>query len=332
MNVSDTNLSQYAWMVDNPFEESDYDFVSNGYAISVIMLLYLMLGLPLNAFIIVVIIKKHLYRQPIEILLLNLAIAYFLLCVLIMPLMIIPGFTGEYIFGRNDHTRCIICQLQGVLLMIFFMTSICTIAVMSVDRFIYLKCPLRYNVIATPKRMIVAVIILWLVCIVFTISPLFGLSMVRFTRVFATCYYQFSLAVHAVICLIPVLTLFVMYIWILCIARKTLARQSKRLDCDNADHEEAKKNLSKKRLRLVQVFGAIFTAHIVLLLFPALIASVVVGTGKNSFGGFMISYLLLHSGIVLHPILQVIFIEEMRTVFLKYFKKVNGVAMTCCKK
>ena len=110
----------------------------NSFALAVIMLIFLLIGLPANATIIVTIIYRKLYKETTYILLLNLAISDFLVCLLVLPFQIIAGFAGGYIFGESDYRRCQVCQ-AGLILTALTVFSINMLAFMSIDRFVFIK-------------------------------------------------------------------------------------------------------------------------------------------------------------------------------------------------
>ena len=86
------------------------EFSANSTAIAVILLLFLLVGLPANVVIIVSILHQKLYKEATHILLLNLAISDLLFCVLIIPINVTAGFAGGYIFGGSDYVRCQVCK------------------------------------------------------------------------------------------------------------------------------------------------------------------------------------------------------------------------------
>ncbi len=93
INVSGDSLHDTEWLMDVP--EEDFDTVSNGYGISAVLSLYFLVGFPWNLLVIGIIIKKRLYTQPAVMLMLNLAIANFLVFALVMPFSITTGIAGE---------------------------------------------------------------------------------------------------------------------------------------------------------------------------------------------------------------------------------------------
>ena len=95
------------------------------------MLLFVLIGLPANAVIIVSTLRKS--RKDItRILLLNLAVSDFLVCLLVMPFTVVAGFAGGFIFGNSDYIRCQVCQ-TGVIFMILTILSVNILGLISVD-------------------------------------------------------------------------------------------------------------------------------------------------------------------------------------------------------
>ena len=56
------------------------------------LLLFFLVGLPWNGLVIGIILKKKLFTRPTYMLMLNLAIANLLVCVLVLPLTVVTGF------------------------------------------------------------------------------------------------------------------------------------------------------------------------------------------------------------------------------------------------
>ncbi len=317
-NVSRDSLSPYAWVVDHPGDAGFNGKVGNGYAVAIIMLLFLLVGLPWNIMVIAMILHKRLYTQPTVILMLNLTITNLLLCIFVMPFHIISGFAGEYVFGSSDYVRCCVCQ-TGLLNTVLLAVSIHTVSLMSVDRFIYLKRPILYSSIVTPKRMTVAIALVWCVCIAISIPPLFGFGSILFSFTVVSCVAYFVGQSHLVPnysymllllieLLVPIIVVFVMYIWILCIARKNIIQNYNRTK--DTMSEGADQNQQRKQFRLVQVFGAIFTAIIVTWL-PIIICYIVAAIrGRLPTVMYSIAYLSLLSETTIHPVIEAILIRD----------------------
>ena len=328
VNVSDSSLSDFGWLVRDPVDP-DFDTAGNGYATAAIVVLLFLLAVPWNTFVIASIIKKNLYTQPIIMLLLNLTITNLLLALLVMPFVIVSGIRGEYIFGKTDQERCFVCQI-GVLNIILPWVSVHTLALMSLDRFLYLKKPLTYTSIVTPKRTIAVIVAVWALCIVLAVPTLFGFGEIRFSFAVATCvplmvgstpiapnYYY--IAIMTIEALIPIVTLFVLYVWIVYIVRSSLTRRLKRsmgLASKSQNNERSKKasttEYRRSQVRLVWLFGSIFTGNIVtwLPMVGLAVSAAVLGAGKIPTPAYSIAYLSFLSETVIHPILEACLIRD----------------------
>ena len=340
VNVSDSSLSEFTWILDSPLDPN-FDNIANGYAIATILILFMLVGLPWNLWVLSVILHKSLYSQPIVMLMLNLTITNLLLIIMVMPFVIVTGYASEFIFGSSDSVRCRVCQI-GVVNIILPNVSVHTLSLMSIDRLLYLKKPFSYKNIVTPKRMLAAIAFIWLLCIVIGSPPLFGFGTILFSFTVASCVPIFvgesPLApnIYYVLAgfgevIFPLIILFVAYIWILCITRKNLFRKLQRNlhlsreDLDNGDHY-GKKALSsaynRDQFRLVQIFGAIFIANVITW-FPMITLSVVVAIqGEGHTLLYTIAYLSFLSETMIHPIIEARMIKDIWSVTLKFVSRV----------
>ena len=98
----------------------------------------------LNSFVILTVRCKNLYKVAAVIPMLYLAICNVLVCLLVLPFVIVSGYSTEFIFWSSDYMRCKVCSL-GIANAALPMASLYTIALMSIGRFLFLKKPLQYN-------------------------------------------------------------------------------------------------------------------------------------------------------------------------------------------
>ena len=108
---------------------------TSGLVTAVFLLLFLVIGLPWNLLVIVTIVKQKLYTQPTIILLLSLVVTDLFMLVFHLPLVMVTGYSGEYVFGSSDSVRCSVCSNTGFVSVLCSVNSIFTIALMSIDRF-----------------------------------------------------------------------------------------------------------------------------------------------------------------------------------------------------
>ena len=332
-DINSTSLSNFGWLVDNPLDPG-FDNAGNGYAISVIATLLFLLAVPWNLLVIAAIIKKKLYKQPIIMLMLNLTITNLLVALLVMPFNIIAGFKGEYAFGKTDQVRCQVCKYTGILTVILPWVSLHNLSLMAVDRFIYLKKPLKYNYIVTAKRILAALIAIWILCIILGIFPLFGFGEIRFSYPMVTCFPHIRGSTHIApnYCYlmllgfesaIPIITLIVLYMWVFCLVRSNLSMRIRR-SLSLASRQKTKeqviiaKKYSKAQIRLVWVFGAVIAGNIFTWI-PALVVTIVTTSMETPTLTYTISYLLYLSQTVIHPILEACLIKDISQMASRCF-------------
>jgi hypothetical protein len=155
-----------------------------GYVNAAFLFLFMIIGIPWNGLVIAMILKKKIYSRPSGMLMLNLTVANLLLCIVHMPLPVVGGI-GNYSLEefKNFHGAC---QAAAILFILLLLVVLHTVALMSVDRAIYLKKPLTYDHIVTPWRTLTAIITVWVICLAISLPPLFGFGKAGYTNTF-TC-------------------------------------------------------------------------------------------------------------------------------------------------
>ncbi len=335
-NLSHDSLTPFEW----DLAEFEGDLVLNSRIVGTIMILFFLIGVPWNILVLISIVKTRLYSQPSSILLLSLAITDLLVCLLIMPFNIITGIAGEFIFGNNDYVRCQVCQL-GFLITFLVFLSLFTVTLISIDRLIYLLSPFKYKSIVTTKRVLLALSLVWLLCFVISILPLFRIGQIDFGLAVGTCvvslvqpegtqvrsnfYYILGLLVEAVL---VILVLIVVNIWIVVIVQKNIITVYK-LRRSVFTHQPKKNapKINKTQLYLFRAFGAIVLTNLVTW-FPLMgvaILSAVVEFDQVPTQFITFSYMVFISQSFLHPILESMFVKDIRILIFNHFR------CTCCR-
>ena len=320
---------------------------------AVLTLVFFMVALPSNLLIILSMVWQRLYKEPTHILLLNLAISDLLLCVLVMPFTIAAGLAGEYIFGGSDYTRCRVCQM-GVIFTILTVFSVHVLAMISLDRCLFIKLSFRYEAHVTMKRTVGVVATLWLLSILFSLPPLFGFGDIDYTFPISTCTPRFEYSttltknIYYILfvvleCLLPIGLIVVTNAWLVCIVRRHLAklRQEVSTSSDSKQNwkkykESLKEGVSsarnRKHLRLMVVFGVILAANLVTWI-PLIVRSVVslVYGSDDILPGWtvVLVYLCLVSHSFLHPLIQASLIPEVRKFSISLL--VKCLSLNNCK-
>lgn len=322
------------WSIHKDFNQA------GGIVIGVVFSIFLVVGLPWNVLMVVTIIKEKLYKQPTIVLLLNLAVADFLMLILI-PFFIVPGMAGEYIFGSDDYTRCQVCRAQSFLDKIFLIASLLTITALSIDRFIFIYKPLVYERCVKVKWMLLVILGIWLLSIIIS-SIYFGIYKFGiFIPAQLSCSWHITsdeykfvdISFNIVVLSICLCVHVVCNVWVACIVQKNIRaiyRIRRSLVGDGEDLESHSRKISKriktkrhqKELHLVRVFGFLLGSNIVswspfiILLFVAYFnvesKDNVESNNMVPPGVLAFCWILYVSQVVVHPIIETTMIKDVR--------------------
>ena len=344
INVSRDSVTRSAWSTALT-EESKSTTV--GYVYATIALIFFTVGVPMNVFVMIVIIRRHLWNSVPMILMLNLTVNNIAICVLILPFVIVSGYSTEYVFGSSDYIRCRVCSF-GVFNLCLQLVPEYTIAFMSVERLLYLKLPLKYESVVTPRCAVILVLLIWIVCILLSVPPLLGFGEVSFFYKIANCaFVSFAdgtsganIAFGVVISLLGILGLSVIviaYLWIVIIARSSLLKKadhyaswsaSSQVSADLSEEcKQLKKEDHKKQFRMVQLLGLIFgVSAIAWLPFTAIsITSSIIGTFSVPILYFFFTYITYMSAVIIYLILQVFLTYQIKEAVVLTLKKIRFV-------
>ena len=298
---------------------------------SPVILLFFIIGLPWNALVIGIILKKKLFTRPSVMLLLNLATVNLLMCLLVMPFPVVLGILAKSFRVDDFPAYSKVCQ-SSILFNLFLLLSIYTVAMLSVDRVIYLKKPLTYQHIITPRRMFVAIMIMWASFAIISLSPLWGVGRVGYNSELATCiietgdidikpyhmlfpYFVFLIALGALGSLMQ----FIGCGCIIYITRQHLTARALHLMRSSSQNNGPSlsnifSNYKKSQLQLVKLFGAIFIAGLSTML-PAIILTItypITGTTPSLYPLIPIAHISMLFKPVVHPILEAYMTHEIR--------------------
>ena len=302
---------------------------TSGLVTAVFFLLFLVIGLPWNLLVVVTIVKQKLYTQPTIILLLSLVITDLLLLVFHLPLVMVTGFSGEYVFGSSDSVRCSVCSNTGFVTVLCSLNSIFTIGLMSIDRFLFIYKPLHYDRYITKWRTLVAIAVAWLVAVVMGVLPLANFSTITYSAQVLSCVIifrgDFAIFLLIVICF-AILPVIVFNIWVCWIVQKNIRAiykvgQSK-LE-DSGTYRSVKKKRHEKERHLYLVFGALLCSNIISWL-PIILASLITLSGMAvSPNAIIASLILFFSQVTVHPIIETALLKEVRVPLL-------AMLLCCC--
>ena len=334
-------------MITTSYWRVNPDLTALGIITGSVMLVFFLIGLPSNILIIISIILQKLYRQPTHLLLLSLALADILMCLLVMPFIIISGIAGEFVLGESDYARCKVCQL-GIALVPLGTFSLHILALMSLDRFLFIRYPLRYDNIVTKNKVMTSIVAISILSILLGIPPLFGFGDIYFdhptfscsprfdymTKVTKNVYYLVVVAVEA---MLPLSMLITTNVGILYIAQRHIKQiYNTKKSLNNASqlenyHQKLKIKLCqekyRKQLQLMRTFGAIFIAHMITWtpLIIRIFESLIRDSDNHSQWSNFIVITSINSLPALHPLLEAWILPEIRRYLTMKFTSL------CCR-
>ena len=339
LNLSSNDLTEEYWKLDGSLK-------IHGQVSAALFLFTMLIGLPWNLLVVITILWKRLYRTPTITLLFNVAMTDILFLVIFMPVLTVTGIAGEYILGRTDMERCQTCIVTGFIPVALMTDSIFATALMSIDRFLFIYKPLRYERIVTTQIILVAITVAALLSIALALSPLASPQKFIFLPDFQGCHFPlrnnwYIVLVIIVISLAPVTIIAFCNIWVVCIVhknikqiyslRKTPCKTDKSKSCHSI-RKRMRKERHKKQLHLFYAFGCLLLSNIVTwlphLTFIFLSVFIDVPVSVLSLGK-----ILLLSQVLVHPIIETFLISDVREPLKKMvtcglLKKTNSLAMT----
>lgn len=326
-NLSSDSVTEDLWTVPEELK-------SNGLVTGLFSILITLIGTPANLIIITGVIRNKLYNQPFFILVFNLAVADLVSCVL-LPIHIASEIAGSFPFGNTDVIRCRVCHI-AIIPIIFVFMSLLTATLMSIDRFIFFKYPLRYEVIITWKKAAVAVFIIWLVSVFISIMPTYNFGSIYFNESIVNCGVNFSDRYYIVllfsVALLCLLVILFANVWIFCIVQAQLRKiygvyyshtsEMEKEDFYKELSAKYKKKAVKREVYIMRYFILYFVSDVLTwipITFVAIlsIASVVL---PPSYVGC--SYVFVRAQALFHPLVALTIDSDLRP---RFFSK-------CCRK
>ena len=297
-------------------------------------------GTPLNIFIIVRLIYKKLYKQSTFTLLLNLAVADLIMCLSPILNHIIVELQGERWINLvdTDYLRCQLCKMAVVFIMINFVSTF-TLALISLDRFIYFKFSIKYDKICSPKKVAIAAIATWVIGTLLGVPPLTGIGDFVFAVLCGLVflapshlrkgipYIILTLLIHSIVLVILVVT----NVWVLVISCKQLQKNKVKVIGSQARSDletrlgKRDRAIFRKQLKLLQIFGGILGIHFVTLIPALIMISVLTFAGSVPPDLYTVTLFSIGAQAALHPLVESLFTPELRKVVTKCCRRGKSV-------
>ena len=303
---------------------------SNGVITAFFLMVITAMGLPWNILVIITIIKEKLYRQPSITLLLNLALADLYLLLFPMLLVMITGFSGEFIFGSSHRVRCYACHFITVDLISQLYNCLFIVAAMSVDRLLYIYKPMQYERLAKPKVMWVVVMAMGLISLAIGFGVLTSGMQGPFMKNYLICTSIMSVPYLVILIafgIISILVILISNLFFSVIVLKNI-KAVYGGDKHGADTEESlviwaccrvksDTTAHQKQKRLFLVVGAL-TLSTILTWIPYFVVFLKdFGSTEDCSGVEFIATVLVYSQSVVHPIIETFLIADVRKPLIR---------------
>ena len=315
-NSSSNSVTEEYWVLEGKYRV-------NGQVTAAFMLLFLAVGLPWNIMVVITVLKKRLYHQPAILLLLNLVVTDILMLLIHLPIIAVTGIAGEYLFGSTDMMRCWFCT-TGFISVTLIMNSLFVVALMSLDRFLFIYKPLEYERKATPRKTLAAITVIALVSVTIGSSSYAVPEAMYFRRSSLSCilnhpkYGYIVLVITAAF--IALAVIIVCNIWTIYIVQKNIKAVYKvRKSLHNRDKESYSQGLSeilskkchKKQLHLFRVFGGLLLSNTIAWI-PTILVEMSGFIYNTPLSISSPAYILFLSQVAVHPILETTLISDVR--------------------
>ena len=345
INPSSNSVTEEYWVLEGNYRV-------NGQVTAAIILFFIAVGLPWNVMVLITVLKKRLYHQPAIMLLLNLVLTDILMLTTNLPLITVTGIAGEYLFGSTDKVRCQFCSAGFFSAVILIIDSIFVVALMALDRFLFIYKPLEYERKATPRRTLVAIGVIAMLSFAIGLFSYVIPEAINFKPSTLCCTPNnlnpvYIILVITVSC-IALTVIIVCNIWVIYIVLKNINMVYKvRRSLCNKEKESysqsqsgiLRKKSHKKQLHLFRVFGGLLLSNTIALV-PIILVEMTRLFSTPPIPIYSLAHILFLSQIAVHPILETTLISDVRKPLKKMVTcgliKENNSAVTmeqahfCC--
>ncbi|KAL9950883.1 hypothetical protein ACROYT_G043454 [Oculina patagonica] len=258
MNSSDEEREECHYLYDGSLWKETYlteVTFPNLVAITIINLLAVIPAILLNVLIILAVTARNRLQTNSNILVACLAGTHLLGGLVGQPIAIATLL--KYIFG--DGPFCSIEKAVTVAKLGGGLTSLGTLVLISIDRYIAIKHPLRYRTIVTKQRLITGLALAWTIGFLVTLHELVLAAIDSGTDLYLQ-YLKVKDAILAILCLFDIAVITYTFCYIFSETR----RQNKRLQTEQLSQEEAKrlKKENKAANTLTIILAALVLSYI----------------------------------------------------------------------
>lgn len=260
-----------------------------------------------NVFVCLVFYLSKEIRHAKNYFIVNLAVADILIAA-----VAIPFFLAQSI----DKTRMTLCQIGSVIDVLCCTSSIIDLAVISLERFVAVRYPLRYKTIVSRRRCLCVIVFVWLYSVAFSLSSYIPIG--RFylnSCVFFTESYVVTVAITSFV--LPLLVMLVTYGWIFKVAKSHARCIVRNLPTSGVNRTV------RRELKTAKTLTLIIGAYIICWFpfFAYIAVPVLFGYHNYSLALFHTVQIIRYFNSLANPFIYVGINREFRSKALKLLKK-----------
>lgn len=312
--------------------ESSYNLDEdiNGPVFAVAVGLELVLGLVLNLFIVLyTLCHCKVLQQPSMILLMWLALVSLLVTTLFLPFTVISAAAGGWIFGQTAGQKYGTCQFVGFVFSLGVTLTFHMLALLSIDRFLFIVKPLVHRSYVKPWVAWVLVSIVWFLAVLQNIAPFVGLGENDYAPFVASClpswYFTYYVLYYTVLTLVPITIITVTTLWTFCFTRMFLRRADKdlKLTSTTVSMQQVEYNVYSKKIRhLFGIFGMLL-AVLVASVIPFVLAGIASAGLDIPAPVYATVFIVYFASTIAYPTIQAYFRQDLRDAVVNGFRRLS---------
>ena len=274
-------------------------------------------GLFANAVVLCITLQQRKsWNQPSTIFFTSLILAHLLMVLIYLPASVIAIGAEKWIFGNNFEEKKISCSCLAFVFWYSVLLMTITLAVISIDRFLFIVKPHFYKQFMRPWVALILMIAIWILAAALNSTPLYGLGAYQYGPSYGSCiptwrnvpdYLSFMTAIFLIVLAIIIVT----SLWTFCFTRKFIHEQK--------PSQQSNVYQSKER-RLFGIFGAMLIVYGVCFL-PSVITGIItifVILPGEVYAMDMICFQLITTG---SPLVQSYFRPDVKDCLTSLYKR-----------
>ena len=294
----------------------------------------MILGITANLFVIIhTAVYRKTLKNPSSVFLFGLSISHLIGCCFYLPFPTITAIAGEWVFGSTQLQKQTWCKICSFLISFSTVNNLSIIALISIDRFLFITRPINYRIYMNPTRAGLLSLTMFIFSSVYASLSLIGTARVTFSPLICSCSPSWKEKINPqiILCIVSTFLLGMAIIGpaiLTCFVTRNFILSDYRKPAISKEARHRQKNVCKMRMRnLLGIFGMLL-----LLYASAFVPYVVLGILKAIFGRIAVArlisacYLYIMSIHVFSPIIQSYFRKDLKRT-LK-----NILCMATCRR